>query len=45
VELSGILTIQEVLMKSSRFAESQIVAILAEADASRQIKDLCREHL
>jgi len=31
-------------MKSSRFTESQIVAILAEADAGRQVQDLCREH-
>jgi len=31
-------------MESSRFTESQIVAILAEADAGRQVKDLCREN-
>jgi len=31
-------------MKQSRFTETQIVAILEEADAGRQVKDLCREH-
>ena len=31
-------------MKSSRFTETQIIAILEEADAGRQVKDLCREH-
>ncbi len=35
---------QEVLMKQSRFTETQIVSILEEADAGRQVKDLCREH-
>jgi len=44
VELSGIITSQEVRMKQSRFTETQIVAILEEADAGRQVKDLCREH-
>ena len=44
MELSGILMSQEVLIKQSRFAESQIIAILEEADAGRQVKDLCREH-
>ena len=31
-------------MKQSRFTETQIVSILEEADAGRQVKDLCREH-
>jgi len=35
---------QKVLMKSSRFTESQIVSNLEEADADRQVKGLCFEH-
>ncbi len=31
-------------MKQSRFTETQIVAILGEADAGRKVKDLCREY-
>ena len=43
VELSGKMP-QEVLMKRTRFSESQIVAILKQADAGIKIKDLCRQH-
>jgi putative transposase len=31
-------------MKSSRFSETQIIAILKEADAGVLVKDICRKH-
>jgi putative transposase len=31
-------------MKSSRFTETQIIAILKEADAGVLVKDICRQH-
>lgn len=31
-------------MKRTRFSETQIVAILRQADAGLKVKDLCRDH-
>ena len=31
-------------MKKSRYAETQIVSILKEVEAGRQVKDICREY-
>ena len=31
-------------MKKSRFSETQIVAILKQADAGLKVKDICRKH-
>jgi putative transposase len=44
VELSGKIPNQEVLMKRTRFTETQIVAVLKEADSGVPVKDLCRKH-
>jgi putative transposase len=44
VEFSGIINRQEAQMKSSRFTETQIIAILKEADAGILVKDICRKH-
>ncbi len=42
VELSGILKHQEVQMKKARFTETQIIAILKEAEFGMLVKDVCR---
>jgi len=44
VELSGAIT-QEVLMKTTRFSETQIIAILKQGDGGIRNKDLCREQM
>ena len=38
------LMIEEILMKTSRFSEPQILAILRQAEGSIPVPDLCREH-
>jgi putative transposase len=38
------MTCQEAQMKKSRFSETQVVAILKEADAGVAVKELCRKH-
>jgi len=35
---------QEVLLRKSKFTETQIVAILKSADAGKKVQDICREH-
>jgi putative transposase len=32
-------------MKKSRFSETQIIGILKQVEAGRQVKDVCREHV
>ncbi len=44
VELSGKIKSQEVQMKGSRFTETQIMAILKEAEAGLMVKEICRKH-
>lgn len=36
--------IEEILMKTSRFSERQILAILRQAEGGVPVPDLCREH-
>jgi putative transposase len=43
VEFFGILS-REGSMKRSRFTETQIIAILKEADSGVTVKDVCRKH-
>jgi putative transposase len=43
VEFSRNLT-EEVPVKKSRFTDSQIIAILKQAEAGSLVPDLCREH-
>lgn len=38
------LKVEEVLMKTSRFSETQIIAILKQGESGIKVKDLCREH-
>lgn len=36
--------IEEILMKTSRFSEPQILAILRQAEGGVPVPELCREH-
>jgi putative transposase len=36
--------IEEILMKTSRFSEAQILAILRQAEGGVPVPELCREH-
>jgi hypothetical protein len=36
--------IEEILMKTSRFTEPQIIAILRQAEGGVPVPELCREH-
>jgi hypothetical protein len=44
VELSGKIICQEVPMKGSRFTDTQIFAILEEAESDSLGKEVCRKH-
>jgi putative transposase len=36
--------LEEFYMKRSRFTDSQILAVLKQAEAGKTVPDLCREH-
>src|ERR1700687_1332715 len=44
VEFSSSRTYRKFCMKTSRFTESQIIAILKQAEAGTPVPQLCREH-
>jgi putative transposase len=44
VDLSSDRTYMKFCMKTSRFSESQIIAILKQAEAGTRVPELCREH-